>query len=233
LTNLVGYAEHIERYNHVFSRIAAANIDVFGFDGRGFGRSATKVTAGVTGGWSVQLNDIDYFITQERARRPDLPLFLWGHSMGGALVLKYGIDGAHKDELAGIISMAPLIDQHPSSRANSLLAKIGSMAAVLLPDKQISVQVSSQNISRDPIEREKYDKDELVRPFGSLRGVADMLNGGPTLLSTDNASKLGLPLLLLHGTADKVTYHKSSAEFFELVQSSDKTFLEYPGYFHE
>ena len=64
---------------------AYRQIQVSSYDSRGFGQSATKQTAGVTGGWARQLADIDYFVKSTKIE--GLPQFLWGHSMGGTIVL--------------------------------------------------------------------------------------------------------------------------------------------------
>lgn len=92
-----GFAEHCDRYDHVFKEIANAGvcksfttfaaqylqgkIQVSSYDSRGFGQSATKQTAGVTGGWNRQLADIDHFVKSTKI--DGVPQFLWGHSMGG------------------------------------------------------------------------------------------------------------------------------------------------------
>lgn len=138
------------------------------FDSRGFGQSATDATAGVNGGWPQQLLDIDHFVTTKR--QAGIPQFLWGHSMGGGLTLKYALDGLHRDQLEGFVLSAPLIEIPPAYRTNALVVKAGSLLARLLPDRQIPVSVPVANCTRDPAFIKSGEADQLLRPFGSLRG---------------------------------------------------------------
>lgn len=226
-----GFAEHIDRYDHVFKEIAAGGIEVFGFDGRGFGQSATDKTAGVNGGWKQQILDVDFHVRTKK--QADLPQFLWGHSMGGALALKYALDGPHKSQLAGVISSAPLIQQPPAARSNFILVKAGSLAANLLPDQIIPIEVPVTTCTRDPVKIKEGEADQYLRPFGSLRGVSDMLAGGETLLLPENTSRFQTPVLCIHGTGDLVTFHEATRKFFEAIPSKDKTHKEYPDVYHE
>ncbi|CCG80886.1 Serine hydrolase YJU3 [Taphrina deformans PYCC 5710] len=113
-----GFAEHCDRYDHVFTKVSKAGIEVFSWDQRGFGQSATNKTAGVNGGWPQQIADIDHFVSTKR--QEGVPQFLWGHSMGGGLTLKYALDGPHRSQVAGYIASSPLIEIPPAGRPNFL-----------------------------------------------------------------------------------------------------------------
>lgn len=143
-----GFAEHVDRYDHVFTEVAKHGIEVFGFDQRGFGQSATDATAGVNGGWPQQQRDIDRWVVEKR--RSDVPQFLWGHSMGGALVIKYGLAGLHRDGLRGIITSAPLLEQHASAKPLWLVLRLGSLASKVLPDQIIPVSVPVKDVCLSP-----------------------------------------------------------------------------------
>jgi acylglycerol lipase len=99
-----GFGVHVGRYQHVAERLNDAGFAVYGLDHHGHGRSAGKrgrvgLTAAVT--------DLDQLIlTVSRARHPELPQFLLGHSMGGAIALRYAI--AHQKRLTGLAVSAPL-----------------------------------------------------------------------------------------------------------------------------
>ncbi|ORY79508.1 Alpha/Beta hydrolase protein [Protomyces lactucae-debilis] len=226
-----GFQEYAERTAHVYEQLAASGIQVFAFSQRGFGHSATKETAGITGGWPQQLRDIDYFVKTKK--QAGVPLYLWGHSMGGALTLKYCLDGEHRHLLAGAISSAPLIEQAPSAKPNFLVLQAGKLAAKFLPDKQMSVVVAVKDCTRDPEFIAKGEADELLRPYGSLRGVGDMLSGGETLLHEANTKRFTTPILLVHGSGDLVTSCPATERFYKAIASSDKQFIEYPGAYHE
>lgn len=141
---------------------------MFGFDGRGFGQSATKATAGVNGGWPQQLRDIDFFVASKK--QANVPQFLWGHSMGGGLTLKYAMDGAHRDQLAGIIASAPLIEIPAETRPGYIKYTLGKIASFVYPDGILPVEVPVVTCTRDPEMIAKGQADELLRPYGSFKG---------------------------------------------------------------
>lgn len=90
--------------------------------------------------------------------------------MGGALALKYGLDGPARDQLSGVVASAPLLQTAPETRPNALTLKLGSLAAKVLPDQIISVVVKVKDCTRDPAFIESGEADELLRPYGSLGG---------------------------------------------------------------
>lgn len=101
-----------------------------------------------------------------RSRRVHKPLL----TSAGGLTLKYALDGASKQQLSGVIASAPLIGIPPEGAPNSIVLKIGSLAAHLVPDQIIPVEVPVKTCTRDPEFLRKGEADELLRPFGSLRG---------------------------------------------------------------
>ncbi|BFZ56868.1 hypothetical protein PYCC9005_003917 [Savitreella phatthalungensis] len=226
-----GFAEHCDRYAHVFEACANRGIEVFAFDGRGFGQSADDSTAGVNGGWAQQINDLDRWVSEKR--RSDVPQFLWGHSMGGGLVIKYGLDGPHRDNLKGIVVSAPLLEQHDSAKPFWAVLKLGTLASKLLPDQIIPVAVPVRDCTRDPEAIALGEKDVLLRQKGSLKGISDMLLGGKSLMEPSAARRFDKPVLLVHGTGDVVCSHTASAKWFSQISSTDKTHKQYDGYFHE
>ncbi|MDE3131323.1 MAG: alpha/beta fold hydrolase, partial [Acidobacteriota bacterium] len=100
-----GYGEHIGRYKHVGARLNEAGFVVYGLDHHGHGRSAGK-----RGRLSLAaaVGDLDQMIvTVSRASFPQLPQFLLGHSMGGAIAFAYALK--HQGELEGLILSAPAV----------------------------------------------------------------------------------------------------------------------------
>jgi len=232
-----GFVEHIDRYDWAFKRLASRGISVFAYDQRGFGRTAWATsTQGITS-WSKALPDIDHFIAQELARDQSTPLYLYGHSMGGAEVLAYATrtpPTSHVGQLAGVISSAPLLRQADAVRANPALIAVGGMLGKLLPSLQINVGVASNDISRDPEVNAAYAKDPLCAPIGTYNGVAAMIQGGSKLLQNDYRQwPSKLPLLLYFGDDDRVVSFEAGKQFVDRLKADDKTFIPYAGGFHE
>ncbi|KAH7883270.1 Alpha/Beta hydrolase protein [Phlebopus sp. FC_14] len=239
-----GFIEHIARYEHVFPAWAARGIAVFAYDQRGFGRTAlddknkSRNSAYAKTSWKEQLEDIEWAIQHVKTEFGGLPIFLYGHSMGGALVLAF----ATREEappaketvssLSGVIATSPLILQtKPAAKAARW---IGGKASRIAPSLTIPAAVNYKDISHDQALNEAYLKDPLVKQIGSLRGLSDMLDGGEFLLRRDYSRwPEQLPILLVHGSEDKVTSFKATERFHELISAQDKIFSPYQHGFHE
>ncbi|GAA5980555.1 hypothetical protein JCM5350_004344 [Sporobolomyces pararoseus] len=242
-----GFVEHIRRYDHVFPLYAEKGIAVFAYDQRGFGQTAfytPKHTQGQTS-WPKQFSDIDFFSSQVRAQFPlPLPLFLMGHSMGGALVLGYPtrkplLPNFNSTKFKGIVSTSPLIRQAPGVKAPAVVVKLGSLVGKLVPNLPLSAQVKPEDTCRDPEIQKQYSQDKLCKQVGTFAGVGSMLTGGESLLKQgykDWPDK-ELPLLVCHGESDKVTDSKASKEFVEKLKDQvgvkDVTYKGFEGYYHE
>ncbi|KAF8421550.1 Alpha/Beta hydrolase protein [Boletus edulis BED1] len=239
-----GFAEHIARYEHVFPTWSSRGIAVFAYDQRGFGRTAqdeqhkSKNSAYGKTSWTAQLEDLEWAVQHTKQQFPDVPVFLYGHSMGGALVLAFPTrtQGPPSKEglasISGIVSTSPLILQ--TKPASKTTRWIGGKASSLAPSLLIPAPLDPKELCHDDAVGEAYLKDPLIKLCGSLRGLRDMLDGGEKLLAKDYAQwPRQLPVLLVHGTEDKMTSSKATEKFYGLLSADDKTFSPYVGGFHE
>ena len=112
-----GLGEHCGRYEHVAQALVSESLYVLGFDQRGHGRSPGK--RGLIPSYDQPLDDIAVAIEHAKADAPGLPLFLYGHSLGGLEVLHYGL--VRKPELQGIIATSPAL-MVSTSTLNRLMA---------------------------------------------------------------------------------------------------------------
>ncbi|KAI1782744.1 lysophospholipase [Ganoderma leucocontextum] len=239
-----GFAEHVGRYEWAHGVYAARGITVFAYDQRGFGRTAldkAKKSAGSAYGRTCrreQLADIEWWVKHVRREYPDVPVFLMGHSMGGGLVLAFGTQAGAPpvketlSMLAGVVASSPLVLQ--TFPASKVLRFIGGKASALLPNVLVDAPVAVEDLSHDPVANEANANDELCIQKGSLKGVHDMLTGGEHLLANDYKHwPRNLPLLLVHGDADRITSFTAARELFDKVEAADKTFMPFEGGFHE
>jgi alpha-beta hydrolase superfamily lysophospholipase len=98
-----GMGEHLLRYGHLALTLAAAGFVVQGQDHRGHGATAPSADAlGVLGaaGWNSLVDDIDVLVERTHERLPDLPVVLFGHSMGSFAAQQYMLD--HSSRIAGL-----------------------------------------------------------------------------------------------------------------------------------
>src|SRR5919201_295897 len=98
-----GAAEHGGRYRHVVDRLVPLGYAVSALDHRGHGRSQGR--RAVIDRWANAVADLDTFVDGVRDEQPGVPLFLVGHSLGGAIALSYALE--HQDKLFGRILSAP------------------------------------------------------------------------------------------------------------------------------
>ncbi|WBW74864.1 mitochondrial acylglycerol lipase Mgl1 [Schizosaccharomyces osmophilus] len=221
-----GFGEHTNLYPEFFEFLNQRNIEVFSFDQRGFGRSKqSPKLQGCTGGWKKQLPDIDYHV--QRASDTDLPLFLMGHSMGGGLSLQYGISGAHRKNLKGVVAQAPMLQSHPDTKPNYLVYKSLSAVSRIMPNFTWNTKImETKKGTRDQGMMDRILSDPLTSSVGSLETLRDLINCAQQTL--DEANRFHLPLLIAHGTDDNINLYDASQEFYEHVGTKDKTFLSLP-----
>ncbi len=107
-----GLGEHSGRYAELAQWLNRAGYRVLAFDHRGHG-----LTAGIRGhvaDYSLFADDISCLTDRLATVGPSLPSYLFGHSLGGNLVLNYVLRRA--PTLAGLVISSPLLEPttHPS-----------------------------------------------------------------------------------------------------------------------
>jgi alpha-beta hydrolase superfamily lysophospholipase len=220
-----GLGEHIGRYDHVAEAFGKAGYATVGFDQRGHGKS--DGIRGYETSYDAIMDDITQNIQNARDRYPGLPVFLYGHSLGGNLVLFYAL--TRKPELKGVIATSPgLATAAPLSPVLKIMTNI---LYRLGPSMKIKNGLDLQGLSHDPQVAEKYTADPLVHPFISPRLALDMLNSGQYCV--DHASEFPLPLLLMQGTADRLVSPRKTKEFAQAAPLSKITYKEWPDHYHE
>jgi alpha-beta hydrolase superfamily lysophospholipase len=220
-----GLGEHVGRYEHVAQAFTAAGFILRGFDLRGHGRS--EGTRGHFDSYDQVALDIDQFIIDTRAGQPTLPVFLYGHSLGGALVLYYG--ETHQGSVNGIIATSPgLAPATPLSAPRMTAARVFSFVA---PRLQLKNDLDLTGLSHDPQIMEKYTADPLVHPLVSARLGLQLIQNGRFII--DHANQLAVPLLLLQGSADRLVNPSKTEEFARKVPANLLTYHTYPEGFHE
>ncbi|CAG8594722.1 5828_t:CDS:2 [Paraglomus occultum] len=226
-----GFGEHVKRYCHVFDKFAKAGIEVYGYDLRGFGQTGEKSKRlGVTGGMAVTCSDITDALRKQR--REGVPQFLMGHSMGGGIVAHYATVGEERSNLAGIILSAPFIDQPPKIKPSELKVYACTALSKIMPSFQMKVVIDEKGISHDPQEVDKYVADPLIHGIGSLGGLADLI-WSVRKVQRQTYKEITLPVLIAHGNKDPITCFKTAKQLFDKIPSTDKTFREWDGLYHE
>jgi alpha-beta hydrolase superfamily lysophospholipase len=219
-----GLGEHMGRYQHVAEAFNRSELALITMDLPGHGQSEGK-----RGHASFEevAGEIDHLLEEAARRCPGKPVFLYGHSLGGELVLYYLLKC--RPQLTGAISTSPgLIPGTPVPGWKLLLAQ---MMNRLVPDFTMPNGLDLANLSRDPQVILLYKKDPLVHDQISARLGWDLLQNGKWIIQ--NASSLPVPLLLVQGTGDYVVSPQATRQFAQNTPPGVVTFKEWDGYFHE
>jgi len=220
-----GLGEHIGRYNHVAKFLNQNQISVYGFDHRGHGKSSGK--RGHIGSNQFFMSDIDHMIAEAKKENPEIPIFIYGHSLGGNMVLYYAL--SKKPAIKGVIATSPgLGTGEPVPPAKLLAAKI---LKTLVPAMTMDNGLDVNNLSHNPQVIKDYQEDPLVHPMISAKLATLMFSNGDWII--ENASKFNLPLLLLQGEKDHIVSLEKTKLFAEKVPASLITFKIFPGLYHE
>ncbi len=175
------------------------------FDQQGHGQSLEK--RGCIDSYQGMLADIDEFLSLAETEFPGLRQVLFGHSMGGNLVLNYAM--RHDRLPQAVISSSPMLR---AVRAPGwLLEKAARVLLLLAPNFCLRSNIVVERLMSDPIEQEELKNDQLFHSQLSLRLGAALLDSGVWAL--ENATRLGVTTLLTHGTSDYMTSHQASKQF--------------------
>ena len=219
-----GLGEHGGRYQRVAEHLVEHGCATYAIDHRGHGKS--EGPRALVDRFDNAVADLDQLIDQVRTARSDVPLFLLGHSMGGALALDYAI--AHQDKLDGLLLSGPAVVLDGAPAVLLILSKILSVVAPSLG----VFSVDPSLVSRDSAEVAAYVSDPLnfhgkatARTMGE---IVRFVEGLPARLP-----QVTLPVLLMHGKEDKLAGSGGSELVYRSIRSQDKTIKLYEGLYHE
>jgi lysophospholipase len=226
-----GYAEHSGRYDWTARQLAEGGYAVVGFDLRGHGKSDGERV--FIRSMNEYLDDVDAALERVAATHRSGPIFLLGHSMGGAILALYACArlrrGGVRDRLAGLIfSGAALGSREKTPR---VVVRLMLLLGRFFPKTKLRA-LEASSVSRDPAIVADYDSDPLnYRGKMPAALVASMIRGGR--YTERHKSEITLPLLILHGSADELTDPEGSRELYEAASSGDKMLKIYEGLYHE
>jgi alpha-beta hydrolase superfamily lysophospholipase len=228
LINLVhGFGEYSERYNSWAMRFVEKGFAVHAIDNRGHGKSDGK--RGHVNKHEEFLNDIDVLIKESKKLYPELPQFIYGHSMGGNIVSNYILK--RENNFKGAILSSPWLKL--SFTPSTLTIFFARILQKVYPKFTQKSTLDVKGISHDSKVIDAYIKDPLIHEKISAKMFFEIYNAG--LWAIANLEKLTIPVLIQHGTGDNITSYKASKEFFENAKEKGKDieYKEWEGLYHE
>jgi len=219
-----GLGEHSSRYAYVAEAFNSEGYILFGADLRGHGRSGGQ--RGHIPSIEAVMQDIDLLFEQAQSRYPGLPLILYGHSLGGILVLHYALK--RKPTIKGVIATSSGLRTALENQPAKIMA--AKILGAVMPKVSLPSGLDVNAISHDKNVIENYNNDPLVHNQMSL-------GFGKIMLATiqwtmEHSAEFRLPLLLLHGKADAIAFPSGSIDFAASLKGECKLVL-FDGAYHE
>ncbi len=206
-----GLGEHSGRYEHVGEYLVQQGFEVVSFDLRGHGAS---------GGDRVHLESFDEYLDDLEVvaaeLKRDIPLIIYGHSMGGLIAASYGVSTRPQPDL--YVLSAPAIAAEVPLHLR-VIAKVGSR---LRPRMYFPNSIKGEQLSRDPAVGEKYFADPLVETRTTARFGAVFIAQMEGI--ADKIGRLVTPTLVVHGAEDELVPPQASAPLAALPGVERKLF---------
>lgn len=224
-----GLGEHGGRYPNVVNHLLPKGVAVYALDHRGHGRSPGP--RAFVNNWLELIEDVGYFCQLVAQQQPGVPFFLMGHSMGGNITLNYILrypTSHHPDGVRAVIASAPAVG---TLDVPPVLAFVSRLLSGLLPKLSVATGLDATGISRDTAVVKAYQNDPLVHGRGTPRFAVEIAASAEWALA--HANEFQPPLLLLHGSADRLVDAQASRDFFAQVQHNNKKLIIYEDGYHE
>ncbi len=234
-----GFGEHSDRYIEMAERFGAEGISCYTMDLRGHGRSEGPR-------WNPEsfdyyIEDLKTYVDMVKRWEPQKKIFMLGHSLGGAIALKYAI--LYPEDLEGLIVSGPAVGGYQAIpilgrvevplSMERILSPIMSLVARFLPDIGMpGTMIDPSYLNHDPENYNAYANDPMVcHEAMKIRFQSEALK--TILFLQDNAQELRVPSLIMCGSEDVLVPPSSVRLFYENAHLEDGKFVEYEGFYHE
>ncbi len=220
-----GFGEHSGRYMNVIDHLVANQYGIYGYDLRGHGNSPGQ--RGHIDSWVEYRIDLLNFLRMVRVQQSGCPIILMAHSMGALIALDFIL--SENEKLAGVIISGTPID--PVGVAKPFLIALARVLSRIYPRFPIELGLEHDALSRIPAVVKAYKEDPLVHGKVSARWGTESLSAVESVKS--QAENIQIPILMIHGEADRLNSAEGARRFFDQIRFHDKEFLSYPGGYHE
>ncbi len=218
-----GFNSHSAYYAWTAQELVADRLAVYALDLRGRGKSDGERFYVET--FNDYVSDVSRCVALVKSREPGVPLYLLGHSAGGVVACLFALD--HQAVLAGLVCES---FAHQLPAPDFALAVFKGLSH-LAPHAHI-LRLKNEDFSRDPQAVAAMNADPLIaHETQPTRTLAAMVRADERL--KEEFPRVTLPVLILHGSADKATRPSGSQLFYDTAGSKDKTLKLYEGHVHD
>ncbi|XP_021502555.1 monoglyceride lipase isoform X2 [Meriones unguiculatus] len=248
-----GAGEHCGRYDELAQMLKGLDMLVFAHDHVGHGQSEGERM--VVSDFQVFVRDVLQHVDTVQKDYPEVPVFLLGHSMGGAISILAAAE--RPTHFSGMVLISPLVLANPESASTlkdnlknkaSPIEKATTLTTIwipfafylwvlaakvlnlVLPNMSLG-RIDSSVLSRNKSEVDQYDSDPLICRAGVKVCFGIQLMNAVSRVERA-MPKLTLPFLLLQGSADRLCDSKGAYLLMESSRSQDKTLKMYEGAYH-
>jgi acylglycerol lipase len=218
-----GFNSHSGQYLWAAEQFTKNGLAVYALDLRGRGRSEGER-------YYVEkmddfVEDVETLVKQAKSENPGLPVFMLGHSAGGVTACVYALD--HQAEIDGLICESFAYQLPVPEIVLTFLKGL----SYITPHTHV-FSLKNKDFTRDEKVVEEMNNDILIKGESQpAQTAAAMLHASERLKK--EFPNIALPVLILHGTADKATKPSGSQHFYDAAGSNDKTLKLYEGHFHD
>ncbi|XP_048743380.1 monoglyceride lipase-like [Ostrea edulis] len=220
-----GLGEHGGWYDELGQELAKIGFLVFSHDHVGHGKSPGLHNH--VDSFKEYTSLIFEHCDEIKKNYPDLPLFLFGHSMGGAVALLAALE--QPDYFDGVITSDPFVVPTKDVPSKIQQFVIKYIISRVCPQHKLRY-IDSKDICRDPGMIRRFEEDPLIHPFLKAKWGVAWLDGSEKI--QESLEAISFPFLALHGSADPISDVNFSRELFDKATSRDKELKIYSGYLH-
>lgn len=222
-----GVGEHCSRYEEFAQVLAKQGFLVVAHDHVGHGRSEGERVQ--ISSFSIYVADVLKHIDEASVNNGGLPIFLFGHSMGGTIAILCAMERPHF--FTGLVLSAPAILANPETATRCMIF-LGKIVSRIAPSFQVVGSENYSALSRDPDQVAALSMDPLGWKGGLKAQWAMAIHDAMEKIK-ENIHKFKWPFLVLHGDADQLAMVEGSVMLEEKAASKDKTKKIYPGFYHK
>lgn len=220
-----GLQEHSGRYDGLAERALASGLAVGAVDLVGHGKSPGR-RGHIDSFEADHLGAVDALVRRVERERPDVPLILVGHSLGGLIAARWAQRRVFARRLRGLVLISPFVE--PRMPIPGVKRAIARALESVLPSLRLATGIGDEVIFRDPVERSRFAADPLVQRKISLGHWAALTEERERLRA--EAAKLEIPTLFLLAGDDRVVSTEAARELAGRTPAA--TIVEYPGAYH-